>query len=214
MLQIRNRGHAYFVACLGILGLALLALPQVAKAAKFYVDGTELAVKDEERVTIAQPRPLQLIYEFQRDGGPNAKPTKWSKPFIIEDLKASGAFSEVAETPVEGGAVLSIKFNNIVDPEALKKAKSDGFKTGLTFGLFGSTVVADYYEVTFEYIRAPGAAPIKTVVHHTLVTTIGKVKDPNPGVQYKKVDLAVRELMKQVMTRGLNTMFADPEFPR
>lgn len=214
MLHLRNRGHVFLAALLGILGLTLLALPQVAKAAKFYVDGTELAVKDEDRVTIAQPRPLQLIYEFQRDGGPNPKATKWSKPFIIDDLAASGAFSEVVETPVEGGAVLSIKFNNIVNPEELKKAKGDAFKTGLTFGLFGSTVVADYYEVTFEYIPAPGAAPIKTVVHHTLITTLGKVKDPIPGVQYKKADLAVRDLMKQVMARGLNNLFADPAFPR
>lgn len=193
----------------------LLAAPQAVKAAKFYVDGTALVVKPEEKVVPAAPKPLQILYEFQRDGGPNPKATKFTKPFILEDLKASGGFSSVAETPVEGGAVLSIKFNNVVDPEALKKAKADGFKTGLSFGLFGGTVVEDLYVVTFEYVPAPGATPIKTVVHHKLTTSIGKVDQTTiPGVQYKKADLAVRELVRQVMARGLNNLFADPVFPR
>ncbi len=212
MIAIRK----YFAApwAIGLVLLAFLAIPSAAIAAKFYVDGTTIALKPEEKVTPVAPKPVQILYEFQRDGGPNPKATKFTKPFIFEDLKASGGFTAVAETPVEGGAVLSIKFNNVVDPEALKKAKKDGFRAGLTFGLAGGAAVEDLYEVTFEYIPAPGATPIKTVVIHKLVTTIGKVKDAIPGTQFKKAEPAVRELVRQVMVRGTNTLFADPAFPR
>jgi hypothetical protein len=214
MFALRKNSLAKRVFALASAVLTIAAMPQIVQAAKFYVDATTIAVKPEEKVTPATPKPVQILYEFQRDGGPNPKATKFTKSFIFEDLKASGGFSAVSETPVEGGAVLSIKFNNVVDPEALKKAKSDGFKTGLSFGLFGGTAVEDLYEVTFEYIPAPGAAPIKTIVYHKLVTTIGKVKEVIPGTQYKKADLAVRELVRQVMARGTNNLFADPVFPR
>lgn len=213
-MTIRINTLAGRAIALAMAFFALVAGAQAVRAAKFYVDDSTIAVKPEEKVVPANPKPVQVLYEFQRDGGPNPQATKFTKPFVLEDLKANPGFSSVAETPVEGGAVLSIKFNNVVDPEALKKAKSDGFKTGLSFGLFGGTVVEDLYEITFEYIPAPGAAPIRTVVYHKLTTTIGKVKQTIPGTQYKKVDLAVRELVRQVMARGTNTLFADPAFPR
>ena len=215
MTASRRFGRLNFAWALAIFGALLLFAPQAVLAAKFYVDGSTLELKPGEKAAPVTPRPLQILYEFQRDGGPNPKATKFTKGWILEDLKASGGFSEVAETPVAGGAVLSIKFNNVVDPEKLKKAKADGFKTGLSFGLFGGTVVEDLYEVTFEYVPSPGAAPIKTVVFHKLTTTIGKVDQSTiPGVQYKKGDLAVRELVRQVMVRGLNNLFVDPAFPR
>jgi hypothetical protein len=194
----------------GLLGLMLLAVPKTVQAAKFFVDGTELAVKPEEKVAPTEPKPVQLLFEFQRDGGLNPQATKYVKPFIVEDLTASGFFSQVSETPAAEGAVLSIKFNNIINPEELAKAKKDGFRTGLTFGLFASTVVTDYYQVTFDYIAHPGATPVTTVVYHRLVTTMGKIKEPVSGVEFKKVDIAVRELVRQVMGRGINNVFTPP----
>lgn len=209
-MTFRRRVRFPAVVMGAVLGLLLLAVPQTVIAAKFFVDGSELAIPPEQKIVPTAPKPVQLLFEFQRDGGPNPQATKYVKPFIVEDLKASGFFSEVLDTPAAEGAVLSIKFNNIIKPDELAKAKKDGFRTGLTFGLFASTVVTDYYQVTFEYIAHSGATPVTTVVYHRLVTTMGKIKEPIPGVQFKKVDHAVRELVRQATGRGINNVFTPP----
>ena len=105
-----------------------------------------------------------MIFEFERDGAPNPKATKVVKPWVIEDIKATGDFSEIVETPVASGAVLSIKFNNLVVQEELDKAKKQGFGAGLSFGLLGGVVTTDHYAVTVEYIAATGATPISMAV--------------------------------------------------
>lgn len=193
-----------------------LALPSAAHAIKVYVDNTLGEVKPEEKVTPAKPVPVQVLFEFQRDGAPNPKATKVTKAWVLDALKATGDFSEVVETPTSNGAVLSIKFNNIVKKDELDKSKGDAFKAGLGFGLFGGAMATDYYEVTFEYVAATGATPIKTVVSHKLYTTFGKQKKDVviPGTQYKKVDDAVKALMIQVINRGANNIVSDPAFPK
>lgn len=192
------------------------ALPGAVLAVKVYVDNELGEVKPEEKVTPATPKPVQVLFEFQRDGAPNPKATKVTKAWVLEALKATGDFSEVVETPVEGGAVLSIKFNNIVKKEELDKAKKDAFKSGLGFGLFGGALATDYYEVTFEYVAATGAAPIRTIVNHKLYTAIGKQKKDLviPGTMYKKIDDGVKSLMIQAINRGANNIVSDPAFPK
>jgi hypothetical protein len=200
-----------------MLALVLAAaLPSAAMAVKFYVDNALGEVKPEEKVTPAQPKPVQILYEFQRDGAPNPKATKLTKIWVLDALKATGDFSEVVETPANNGAVLSIKFNNIVKKEELDKAKKDGFKAGLGFGLFGGVVATDYYEVTFEYVAETGATPIKTVVQHKLYSTFGKQKEGVviPGTLHKKVDDAVKALVVQAINRGANNIVADAAFPK
>ena len=181
-------------------------------AVKFYVDNELGTVKPEEKVTPATPVPVQVLFEFQRDAAPNPKATKVVKPWALEAIRGTNNFSEVVETPAANGAVLSIKFNNVVKREELDKAKKDAFRAGLGFGLFGGAVATDYYEVP-----TTGAAPIRTVVSHRLYTTFGKQKKdapPIPGTEFKKGDDAVKTLVVQALERGVNNIMADPAFPK
>ena len=155
---------------------------------------------------------MQVIYEFQRDGVPHARATKETKQSALDALAKSGVFSEVVEKPVDGGAVLSIKFNNVVDQEKLKDAKKDGFRAGLGFGLFGGVVATDNYIVTFEYIPHTGAAPVTTTVEHALHMKFGKKDVEIPGTEVKKVKDAIAMLVRQVMDRGVNNLASDPGF--
>ncbi len=194
---------------------AALALgPLPAHAAKWYVDNTLGEVKAEEKVTPTTPKPVQLLFEFQRDGVPHPRATKETKPPALDALKKSGVFSEVVETPVANGAVLGIKFNNIVKKEDLDKAKKEGFRAGLGLGIFGGVVATDNYIVSFEYLPGPGAPPIKTTVNHALHMKFGKKDVEIPGTEVKKVKDAINMLVRQVMDRGTNTIAADASFPK
>ncbi|OHC99068.1 MAG: hypothetical protein A2885_18830 [Sphingopyxis sp. RIFCSPHIGHO2_01_FULL_65_24] len=194
--------------------LMLLIAPTAAQAAKWFVDNTLGDVKAEDKKTPATPKPVQLIFEFQRNGEPNPRATKEVKPWIIESLKGTGAFSEVAEAPVAGGAVLSITFNNIVPQKELDKAKKDAFGAGLGFGLFGGVVATDRYDVTFEYLPGEGAPSIKTLVQHALHMKYGKKEVEIPGTQVKNVTEAVKTVVRQATDHGVNNLVSDPAFPQ
>jgi len=208
------RSSVRTIAFAAAAAIAMIVSPQAAYAMKFFVANALGEVKPEEKVTPAKPKPVQVIFEFQRDGKPNGKATKLVKPWAIEDLKNTGAFSEVVETPTADGAVISIKFNNLIIKEELDKAKSQGFAAGLGFGLFGGVVATDHYVVSIDYIPATGAAPIHTEVKHELYSKYGKKDVEIPGTEYKKADEAVQVLVRQVLARGVNTIVSDPAFPR
>jgi len=206
----------HWTKLLRLLALALMlsTLPQAAQAMKFYVANALGEVKPEEKVTPAKPQPVQVIFEFQRDGKPNAKATKVVTPWAMEDLKATGAFSEVTDAPTANGAIISIKFNNLVIKEELDKAKKQAFGAGLGFGLFGGVLAVDHYLVSIDYVPATGAAPIHTEVKHELYSKYGKKDVEVPGTEYKTADEAVKVLIRQALARGVNTIVADPAFPR
>jgi len=210
---VQNLRLAKFLPIFAAL-LALIALPQAASAMKYFVANALGEVKPEEKVTPASPQPVQIIFEFQRDGKPNAKATKVIKPMAIEDIKAIGAFSEVTEAPTANGAIISIKFNNLVIKEEVDKAKSQAFGAGLGFGLFGGVLAVDHYLVSIDYVPATGAAPIHTEVKHELYGKYGKKDVEVPGTQYKNVDEAVKVLVRQALDRGVNNIVSDPAFPR
>jgi hypothetical protein len=197
-----------------VLVAASLVAPQAALAAKWFVDNSLGDVKPGEKVTPAKPGPVQLLFEFQRDGKAHPGATKQVKPWAIDALKKSGAFSDVVEAPTANGAVLSIKFNNIVKKEEIDKAKKDGFRAGLGFGLFGGVVATDNYEVTLEMIPANGAKPIVTQVKHALHMKFGKKDVEIPGTQVKNVTEAVQTVVRQALDRGVNNIVSDPAFPR
>lgn len=215
MMMIRTtwlRPSTLKLACLMLL--LLLGVPQAAQAAKWYVDNALGEVKPEEKILPATPKPVQFLFEFQRDGGPNARATKEVKPWAIDALKASGAFTDIVDTPTSDGAVLSVKFNNVVKKEELDKAKKDGFRAGLGFGLFGGVVATDHYVVTLTYIPATGAAPITTEVNHALHMKFGKKDVVIPGTEAKNVTEAVKTVVRQAFARGVNNIVADPAFPK
>jgi hypothetical protein len=207
----RHRGKLLRLAALALM---LSTLPQAAQAMKFYVANALGEVKPEEKVTPAKPQPVQVIFEFQRDGKPNAKATKVVTPWAMEDLKGTGAFSEVTDAPTANGAIISIKFNNLVIKEELDKAKKQAFGAGLGFGLFGGVLAVDHYLVSIDYVPATGAAPIHTEVKHELYSKYGKKDVEVPGTEYKTADEAVKVLVRQALARGVNNIVADPAFPR
>jgi hypothetical protein len=197
----------------GLLTVAAFA-PQAAHAAKWYVDKALGEVRPDERAVPARPRPVQLLFEFQRDGGPNPKATKLVRPWAVETLQATGAFTEITDLPASDGAVLSIKFNNLVKKEEIDKAKHDGFRAGLGFGLFGGVVATDHYVVTLTYVPVTGAAPITNVVSHAIHMKYGKKDVEIPGTEVKNVNEAVRTVVRQALARGVNNIVTDPAFPK
>ena len=194
------------MALAALIGATLSAAP--ATAAKIYVDNKLGSVAAEQRVAVATPQPVQLLLDFQTDGITNAKAVKEVKPIALKYLQGTKLFASVSDTPVPNGALLTVRFNNIVD----KKAAGKGFKAGLTFGLAGTTVV-DNYDVTFELSPTPGQPALTSSLKHALVMTIGKKSDPTLGTEYKKVKDAVDAMVGQSIEHGVFALAAQSGFP-
>jgi hypothetical protein len=194
------------LALMAVLVAACVAAP--ANAAKFYVSNQLGPVKAEERVAVAAPQPVQLVFDFQTDGVTNAKAVKEAKPIAVKYLEGTKLFSGVSETPAPNGALLVVRFNNIVDHSAAGK----GFKTGLTFGLAG-TAVTDNYDVTFELSPATGQPALKSSLKHALTMTMGKKSDPTYGTEYAKAKEAVDVLIGQAVEHGMYALAAQNGFP-
>ncbi|MBS0255402.1 MAG: hypothetical protein JSS36_09400 [Proteobacteria bacterium] len=197
-----------------LAAMALIAAPQSALAIRYFVANALGEVKPAEKVTAAKPKPVQVLFEFQRDGKPNARATKVVAPWAIDAIKGTGNFTTVSDAPAPDGAIISIKFNNLVIKEELDKAKSQAFGAGLSFGLLGGVVATDHYVVTIEYVAATGATPIRTEVRHELISKYGNKNVEIPGTEYKNADEAVKVLVRQALDHGINTIVADPAFPK
>ena len=178
---------------------ALSAGPAIA--AKFYVDSKLGNLAPNEIVTVADPKPVQLLFEFQSSGVPNAKATKYAKPIAIASINQRHVFSELSEVAAPGRAVLTISMNNI--PE--KGAAGKGFKTGLTFGL-APLNVTDSYVAHFELLRGPGSTPIACDVEHALHMTMGKGEDPSIGILVKNATEGIQMVIDQTMAHGINCL--------
>ncbi len=195
--------NIFFVKVSSIVFLiSISAMP--VNAAKWYVDNSLGEVAAEEKIVLESPQAVQLKFEFQTNGEFNKRATKHVKPQAIEYLEKTGVFSEVTEDLVPNGAILKIVFNNIFSKEEIKKAKKDGFKSGLSFGLLGGVFTTDRYEVSFEYFSSNNAEPIIINVEHALHRKSGKKDIDVPGTRVKNVKVAISELTRQVMDRGAN----------
>lgn len=173
-----------------------------------YVDNKLPEVPASQFVKPAEPRPVQLFFEFQNKGVLNQQVTALLKERITTQVRQSGVFSNVSEAPVDGGATLSIVLNNVpVSDDAFSK----GFVTGLTLGLAGSQV-GDGYVCTASY-RAPGAAePIVKKARHLLWTKLGAGAAPPDAVKADSVDAAVTLMSRQVVSNVLNDVTHDTSF--
>ncbi len=184
-----------------VVAMAALSVSNAAQAARFFVDNTLGDVAPEQVVQVSEPKPAQLLFQFQSNGAANARATQFLNSHVTEHVTARGAFSAVSTTPAEGGAIVSITINNI--PQ--ENAASQGFVTGLTFGLRG-TVVSDYYVATLEYVSGPDATPISIVARHTLYTAVGRADAPPNATQARNADEAVLTIMRQLVQRMLNDL--------
>lgn len=141
-----SRLHSRLSSCVFALALVTVAL-LTTSCASFYVDS---ATKEVPASLFKKPvtaKPVQVLFEFQTKGALNAKGTEFLKAQVIDQVKTSGLFSAVEETPVADGALLTITINNVpVTDDAFAK----GFVTGLTFGSAGSQVT-DGFVCTMTY---------------------------------------------------------------
>lgn len=202
---VQVRGFAARVFALTLLATCLALLSGCATA---YLDGAVKDVPDSQFAKPAQLQPVQVVVEFQTQGAPNARATDLIKPIVLERIKAAGVFSDVQDKPNEGG-LLSVRINNIALTD---DAAKQGFMTGLTFGLKGSSVV-DGYECIVSYTARGQSAPIVKTAKHAIYTTMGAGQEPPPGaMKAASLDDAVRTAMKQMVAVALKSLSDDPAF--
>lgn len=192
---------------LKLLAISLLIGATPAAAARFFIPNTPGELDPAARVRIAAPRPVQLLFTFQTSGAPNMRATNAVKAQVMTEVRASGLFSEVSETPAANGAVLSVTINNIPEAGAARR----GFATGLTFGLAGTTVT-DFYEVNFDYLSGAGAAPIHHLVRHAIKATIGRTDPPADATRVRNANEAVQTMVRQSLAHGLNAVGGNAGF--
>jgi hypothetical protein len=177
--------------------------------ATHYVDGSVKDVPASQFTKPAQPKPAQLVFEFQTKGAANTRATEQIKPMVLDSLKASGLFAQVDDKPLAGGNLISVTINNVVLTD---DAFSKGFMTGLTFGAAGSTVT-DGYICTVKYLAAgPGGTAITKTTKHAIHTSLGSAGAPPNSVKAASIEEAVRTMVRQIVSNALSDLSRDPAF--
>ncbi|MBV8603353.1 MAG: hypothetical protein JO224_01585 [Pelomonas sp.] len=174
----------------------------------FYVDDAVKEVPAANLRKTEPPHPVQVMFEFQTKGAPNAKATEVLKARVLAQIKDSSVFADVSEAPVADGALLSIQINNVslTDDVARK-----GFGTGLTFGLVG-TSVDDGYICTLTYHADAQAPALVSQARHVLHTTIGNTSAPLNGTPVASAREAAELLTRQVLSQALNDLTHKTDF--
>ena len=188
------------------VGAMLVAL--LTGCANFYVDGTTREVPAAQFKKMAEPKPVQVLFEFQTKGVVNARATDHLKAQVIDQVKASGLFASVDDKPVANGSMLSVTLNNV---PLTDDAFSKGFVTGLTFGLAGSKV-SDGYVCTMTYTDPKQPAPLVKQARHAIHTTLGANGAPTNATKADNVEAAVRTMTHQIVSNTLNDLSQDVSF--
>lgn len=169
--------------------------------ASFYVDTATKEVAATQYKKVAQPRPVQLSFEFQSAGAPNARATELLRGQVTDQVVASGLFSGIV---ADGKApMLNVTVNNL--PADTGSAAAKGFVTGLTFGLAGN-VVTDYYECKLSYLAPGQTTPVVTSARHAIHTAMGATGDPANATKSASVEDAVRTMTRQIVSNALNDL--------
>jgi hypothetical protein len=185
--------------------LCLAGAAALTGCSTIYVDGSTREVNAASYKKPVEAKPVQLVFEFQSKGAPNGAATKLLKDQVVEQVKTSGLFSQVAETPVNGGALLSVTLNNV---PLTDDAFSKGFMTGFTFGLVGSQV-SDGYVCTAKYMVPNASQPITKSARHAIHTVLGTAAAPQNAQKADNVEAAVRTMTRQVVSAVLNDLSQD-----
>lgn len=200
------------VRLMALVLMAVLALAGPALAAGYV--GSELGdVKPEAKAVVANPQPVQILFQFATKGAPNKQATKFTKAEVLATVKASGVFSEVSETPTANGAILSVVIDNTVAPGAMNEAAMKGVATGATLFIVGSNT-RDYYTATVDYVAGPSAPKITRTANHSIVTQMGLVNSaPADAVKVEGGPKgAVMTMVRQIVSNPLNEVARDPAF--
>lgn len=194
-------------ALLRLLAIAAFAFAATG-CATHYVDGAVKDVPASEYAKPSAPAPVQLVFEFQTKGVANARATEHVRPFAVENIQSTGLFSQVTDKPVGGGALLSVKIDNVpLTDDAFAK----GFMTGLTLGAAGNTVT-DGYSCTVSYLPPGRAQPIVKTSRHAIHTSVGAASAPANAYKAAGIDDSVRTMVRQIMAGPLRDLSRDPEF--
>jgi hypothetical protein len=185
------------------IALALAAVVLLSSGcASFYVDSATKEVSASLFQKPATLKPVQVLFEFQTKGTANAKGTDFLKAQVVEQVKTSGLFSTVEETPVADGALLTITINNVpVTDDAFAK----GFVTGFTFGLVGSQVT-DGYVCTMTYRTTAQPQPKSAAARHAIHTQMGATGAPTNARKAESIDAAVRTMTRDLVSTTLNDL--------
>ena len=169
--------------------------------ASFYVDTATKEVAATQYKKVAQPRPVQLSFEFLSAGAPNARATELLRGQVSDQVTASGMFSSIV---ADGKApMLNVTVNNL--PADMSSAAAKGFVTGMTFGLAGN-VVTDYYECKVTYLAPGQTTPVVTTAKHAIHTAMGVTSDPANATKSASGEDAVRTMTRQIVSNALNDL--------
>jgi hypothetical protein len=193
--------HVLSVALLG--GAVLLT-----GCATHYVDATLKDVPATQFVRPAQPKPVQLIFDFQTKGVTNARATEQVKPMVTEAVRTSELFAELRDAPGQGGGLLSVTLNNVpIGDDAAAK----GFIAGLTFGAAGQQVT-DGYICTVSYLAPGQSTPVIKTSRHAIHTTVGAKAAPPNSYPATSIDDSVRMMVRQSVGNALLDLSRDTAF--
>jgi hypothetical protein len=174
-----------------------------------YVDSGMGELKAEEKVAVASPKPVQLLFEFQTKGVVNGQATDFVKGEVLATVQASGLFSQVGQAPVADGALLHIVINNVPNTD---EAFAKGFTTGLTLGLAGNTVT-DAYICTVDYLVG-GTKKIEQVTRDAIYSNIGAKAAPEHAEKMASLEIAAKTVTRRMVAHGLNDLARNPDFPK
>ncbi|HEX7640531.1 MAG TPA: hypothetical protein VF457_19210 [Burkholderiaceae bacterium] len=193
---------------LAAAGFVLAAAMSGCVSAGHFVDGSLKDVEASQLKKTDPAHPVQLLFDFKTKGTDNTRATELLRSRVADQVKASSIFSEVSDKPVDGSGLLTIVVDNV---PLTDNAASQGFATGLTFGLKGSSIT-DGYICTATY-TAPGATQAVTKqVHHAIITTLGNSEEPKNAVKTDSTDAAVTLMLHQAVGNLLRDVSNDPNF--
>ncbi|AJK50707.1 hypothetical protein BGL_2c26530 [Burkholderia plantarii] len=180
----------------------------LAACTSVYVDTATKEVPVADMKPVTQPKPVQLVFEFQSKGVPNPRATDLLKETVTKEVTETRLFASVSTDPTPGIAMLNVTLNNIPLTDG---AAAKGFVTGLTFGLAGNTVT-DGYICTVSYLPAGQSTPIVKTARHAIHATIGVANAPATARKSASIDEAVNTMTREVLSNALKDLSDDPAF--
>jgi hypothetical protein len=184
----------------GIVCLMLLSL-SACIAPKSYVDPALPEVSFASLRPNGDPKPVELFFELQANGGLNAAGTSQVRSRVVSILLRSKQFSAVHVPPETSDRRLFITINNFGDLD-----KAGAVATGLTLGALGSAVT-DRYAMDVM-LQVPGKEAIRKTYAHAIYTTIGNAPGP-PGLQPHPADEAFGIALEQLLLNSLQDLSRD-----
>ncbi len=188
--------------------IAILAVVLLSGCANFYVDGSVKQINSSQFKKPETLHPVQMLFEFQTKGVANATATNLLASTATSEVKASGLFSQVSSSPVEGGALLSVSLNNVPVTDS---TFAKGFLTGFTFGLIG-TQVSDGYVCTVRYTNSVGTSTIVKQGRHAIHATLGAAASPENVLKAADATEAATIMTRQILSNVLNDLSQDANF--